>query len=385
MSLRVQVRRKGRKNLYLYYVDPLTGREVTKSAGTDDKGEANRAAQRWETELLESRGIDGCGWDYFRERFENDHLADKPQRSRNSYLNALDHFERCISLKSVAEVTADHVSAFKGRLLDEGRPVATVGKILTHCRAAFNWAEGIGMLRKCPKFTMPRQVKRKVMRGRAIGDAEFNRLLKHCHRTKYGKRAAPQFKRFCEMLRLSGLRLEEGSLLSWDAPPIQVFPDAKPHPYIVYHGETVKSREDELVPVTPAFAAWLRATPRRERRGLVAPVCGIKGEPLGWEAIGRAISEIGAAARVQVSDDGKTASAHDLRRAFGREWAQKVKPLILQRLMRHRRIETTMMFYAQLETEDVGAALWQVSRPESRKRGSPGSQRSRNPRKKQRS
>jgi integrase len=380
MTLRVHVRRKGRRNFYLYYVDPLTGREVTRSARTDDKAEANRAAQRWETELLASRGIDGCGWEYFRQRFEDDHLADKPQRSRNSYLNALNHFARCISLKSVSEVTADHVSAFKGKLLDEGRPHATVAKILTHCRAAFNWAEGIGMLRKCPRFIMPRQVKRKVMRGRAIGDAEFAKMLKHCHRSKYGKAAAPQLKRFCEMLRLSGLRLEEGSLLSWDSPPIQVFADASPHPYVCFYGEKVKSREDELVPITPAFADWLRATPRRERLGRVAPVLGLRGEPLGWEAIGKAISEVGAAAKVQVSDDGKMASAHDLRRAFGREWAQKVKPLILQRLMRHRRIETTMMFYAQLENEDIGAALW-VSRSESRKRGSSGSQRSGKPRK----
>lgn len=355
--IRVRVRRKGRKNLALYYREPLTGRTVYRSADTDNVKEAERAAARWEAELLDTRGIDGCGWQWFRQRFENEHLADKPRKSQNSYLAALNHFERLIKLESIAAVTTDHVSMFRGKLLDEDRPAATVANILTHCRTAFKWAERIGMLRKAPHFSMPRTVKRKLMRGRAVTDAEFSKMLAKCH-VPYGKARAAEWKRLLEMLRLSGLRLEEAMLASWDAPPIQAFPDAAPYPHLTFHGEGQKSGQDELAPITPAFTEWLRRTPASKRTGRIAPVHGERGLPLTHDKVSRVISSIGEAAGIVVSDDGKYASAHDLRRAFGREWALKVKPTVLQRLMRHSSISTTMRYYAHLESEDIGDALW---------------------------
>ncbi len=371
-EIKVFVRKKGKHVISLYFTDPLTGREVSRSAKTRDPDEAQRAAQRWETELKEVRGIDGCGWGYFRDRFRDEHLADKPIKTRRSYNNALNHFERIVSVASVGDVTTAHVSKVKGVLVDEGRPYATVANILTHCRSAFRWAERNGMLKKAPHVAMPKTVRRKFMRGRAIDDKEFRKMLKHCD-APYGKERTAEWRRFLELLRLSGLRLEEATRLAWDTPPIQVSPDAIPHPYLLFYGEGQKSGEDELVPITPAFAEWLRTTPRKERKGLVAPLHGLRGEQLTHDPISRFISDIGEAAEVFVSDDGKPASAHDLRRAFGREWAQKVKPLILQRLMRHKSINTTMKFYAQLDSEDIGSALWSdYSRKDSRKRGSNG-------------
>ena len=54
----------------------------------------------------------------------------------------------------------------------------------------------------------------------------------------------------------------------------------------------------------------------------------------------------------------KFATAHDLRRAFGTRWAKKVMPAVLQRLMRHQSIGTTMKFYVGIEADDVAADLW---------------------------
>lgn len=383
--IRVRVRKKGRKFLSLFYVDPGTNREICRSAKTNDAKEAERAAARWEAELLDSRGVDGCGWDYFRERFEGEHLASLAKNSHGAYHCALDHFERIVKLSSVALVTNDHVSIVKGKLLSEGRPASSVTNILTHCRAAFKWAERIGMLRRAPHFTMPRIGKRKLMRGRAINDAEFQKMLTFCH-VPYGKERAAEWRRLLELIRLSGLRLEETTIASWDAPPLQVFPDAKPYPHLLYYVEAHKAREDELAPITPPFTKWLRSVPKSARHGLLAPVHGLRGQVLEHDKIGRAITAIGEAAGIVVSAEGKFASAHDLRRAFGREWAQKVKPAVLQRMMRHRSITTTMAFYAHLESEDIGAALWDKVGGEVGGNGtSPDSQRSKKQRKKRRS
>lgn len=365
MSVRVLIRDKGRSALQLYYVDPSNGREVSKSAGTLNRKEAERAAARWEDELLAFRGVDDCGWEYFRERFEDQHLSAMDRRTRGGYIEALDHFARLANVASVREVTTAHVSQVKGALIAEQRPLTTVAKILTHLRVAFGFAARNGMLAKRPHFDMPKTVDRVFMRGRAVTDDEVQLMLRHCD-APFGKAVAPSWQRAIEMFRLSGLRLWEGANLSWDQPPIRVDLDARPHPHLIVFGEAQKSRKDETVPITPEFSEWLERTPRADRRGLVAPVLGDRNTPLGWEAIGKGISAIGKAANIVVSDDGKYASAHDLRRAFGTEWARKVRPLTLKKLMRHKSLETTLRFYIGLDSADASAEVW-ASREVSRK------------------
>ena len=58
--------------------------------------------------------------------------------------------------------------------------------------------------------------------------------------------------------------------------------------------------------------------------------------------------------------DGKFASAHDFRRAFGTRWARKVMPMVLQKLMRHDSIETTMRYYVDLDVDDMAEELWKA-------------------------
>ena len=73
------------------------------------------------------------------------------------------------------------------------------------------------------------------------------------------------------------------------------------------------------------------------------------------------ISRIGEKAKVVVNKaDGKYASAHDFRRAFGTRWAMKVKPMLLQKLMRHNSIETTMRYYVELDVDDMAEELWKT-------------------------
>jgi integrase len=54
----------------------------------------------------------------------------------------------------------------------------------------------------------------------------------------------------------------------------------------------------------------------------------------------------------------KYASVHDLRRSFGTRWAKRIMPAVLQRLMRHRDIATTMRYYVGIQADDVAADLW---------------------------
>jgi integrase len=113
--------------------------------------------------------------------------------------------------------------------------------------------------------------------------------------------------------------------------------------------------------MTPDFAELILKTPEAERRGRVFRLNHARrGTPLPAMAVGKLVTKIGKAARVVVNAaDGKTASAHDLRRTFGTRWAKRVMPAVLRKLMRHASVETTMGYYVDLNVDDMADDLWQ--------------------------
>jgi integrase len=84
------------------------------------------------------------------------------------------------------------------------------------------------------------------------------------------------------------------------------------------------------------------------------------------------IAEIGRAAGINVDVIGRKvqfASAHDLRRSFGFRWSRLVMPAVLQELMRHESIGTTMEFYVGQNAEATAEAVWSAVAKHSAKRG----------------
>lgn len=352
--IRVLVRSKGEhRALMLYYLDPRTGREVSKSAETNDRKKAERAAAVWEAELRQWHGVNDDGWEYFRERFADEHLATLSRHGRLAYGTALNHLERLSDPVAVSDVTASMLSVFKAALIKEERPLSSIASYLTHIRGALNWARSVGIIREAPTVGMPRTGKRKFMRGRPLTLPEFRLLLATCR--KLHEADAEPWCRFLELIWFSGMRLAEAMKCSWSMPPVQVNLEADPYPQIIFLVEGHKSREDDAIPMCPDLADWLSRTPPKERVGLVAPV------PLESESrVSEFLCEIGKEAKIVVNEEGKFASAHDLRRAFGTRWAAQVRPLTLQRLMRHKRIETTLKYYVGLTSADAGDELWGV-------------------------
>lgn len=53
-----------------------------------------------------------------------------------------------------------------------------------------------------------------------------------------------------------------------------------------------------------------------------------------------------------------TAAAHDLRKSFGLRWVDRVKPHVLQQLMRHASIATAMTYYVQSGADDMAEVVW---------------------------
>ena len=139
--------------------------------------------------------------------------------------------------------------------------------------------------------------------------------------------------------------------------------------------------------MTPDFAEFLRQTPEAERVGRVFRVDGLTtGQPMSSKRVSRTVTRIGRKAGVVVSrqmkmvkegildkagqptgqtrlverEVAKYGSCHDFRRSFGTRWAMRVRPPVLQALMRHSSIETTLTYYVAIDADDIGDELDRV-------------------------
>jgi len=349
-----------RANLVLRFIDPVTGRQKTKSAGTADEGEATKAAGKWEDELRSGRyeAPSRLTWADFRRRYEDEKLTTLAEKTRWTATIAMRHLERVLDPDKLAKLTTANLSRFQSKLRAEGMTDTTIAKNLRHIRAALSWGKSMGMLATVPEMHSPKRQKgAKMMKGRAVSGEEFDRMIAAVPKVR--PTDAPAWERLLHGLWLSGLRISEAVALDWDDGPFSVDLTGK-HPRFRIEAEGQKSGRNELLPMTPDFAQWLTQTPAAARVGRVFKLARERGgEPMGPGKVGYMVSEIGRTALVLVDKaTDKFASAHDLRRSFGTRWASKVMPAVLRRLMRHAAIATTMAYYVDLDADEVAGELW---------------------------
>jgi integrase len=253
--------------------------------------------------------------------------------------------------------------------------LTTIGRNLRHIKASLRWAERQGLMRKAPAIELPKLSKGEaMMKHRPVTLEEYERLLLAV--PKIRKNDAAEWVKLLRGLWLSGLRLAEATALSWDDGALFSVDTTGKHPVFRIRPEGQKSRQPEIAPTTPDFAAWLLAEfPEGQRVGRVFKLNSINtGEPLASHRVSEIVGKIGRRAGVVVGQtekmvkekDGKRvrktvklfATAHDLRRGFCTRWSKRVMPAILQRLARHAHITTTMNYYVSNTADEIGADLW---------------------------
>ncbi len=362
-DVKVYVINKGRKYFYLRYTDPLTGRTIEKSAATSKHAEAVKAAGKWEAELREGRyqKPNRMAWEAFRHYYTTNAMPALALSSQATYEATINVFERECRPRKLADVTTAKITGFVTKLREKELSEATVARHLRQLKAMMRWAHREGLLNVLPKFTMPKRVKgAKIMRGRPITGEEFERMIAATPKVVENA-AAESWRFYLRGLWASGLRLSESLTLRWDDAPDSIVVDfTRRRPMLRIPAETEKAHRDRLLPMAPEFATLLQGVPERERRGRVFKLRDSDGTLLrgGRCVVGKIVSAIGKSANVLVNDKGKSASAHDLRRAFGQRWAQRVMPTVLRELMRHEDINTTMKYYVGQNAEATADVLW---------------------------
>lgn len=384
-EIRVHVIDYGRTNLYMRYTDPTTGAQVARSTGKKTAKEAERAAAVWESELRAGQyKPDGrIPWGEFRQRYNRQHCTSLKPAARRRIEGVLAMFERTMKPATVSDVTAQLVAEYQSRLrageVSEPNPEHPDGPrsedtIATHTsviKAALQWAFDLGYIRDVPRLRQAARVRRKSkskpMKGRPIDEAEMAEFVAAVPKVLGVELAAP-WQRYLRGLRLSGLRLEESLVLSWDDPTHLMVDLSGRRPVFLIEGDAEKGGQTRILPMAPEFADFLEETPAKDRRGLVFKLPkrkkrgGIEFTPL---AVGRIISSIGKTAGIVVDlKSKKTVSAHDLRRTFGSYWATRVMPQVLMELMRHADISTTLKYYIGANAHRTADVLWDVHEKE---------------------
>jgi integrase len=326
-----------REALQLQWVDPVTGRKKTRSAGTSCPTIAEQKRGDLEADLNAGRhqDVSRLSWAAFRERFEREYVAALRPNTRHGYKDTFRVWEllaRPVALRGVTEATVSGFAAalrsYRAKGKGDGLAVSTIHLHLQHLHTALVWAArqklipavpdfpSVKVPRRRPRPTAPELVERLIDRA---PDAEMRAYL------------------LCGWL--AGLRLGEAYSLEWEESERAPWVDFAGQ-QIVFPARFVKAAEDQWIPLVPELAAALDALPRCGPH--VFPFLGNRG---------RRISLVGACSRVirLARRAGVRLTMHTLRKGFGCRYAGKVPAQVLQRLMRHSDIRITMDFYANVD------------------------------------
>lgn len=384
-EIKVHVVDRGRKYLYLRYVDPVTGKAIEKSSKSTTQKDAAKAAGKWEDELREGRykAPSKVTWADFRTQYGDEVLPGLADNTDGKVAAVFEAVERIINPEKLAALTAGKISQFvkvfrceemtvqrnelvadekgrkrrvkKSKTITVKRSESSVQSYLATLKSALNWAQRVGLLHVVPNIDMPKRAKgSKLMKGRPVTGEEFDRMVSAAEKVRPEDSA--DWQRFMRGLWLSGLRLEEAINLWWDSDAGLAVDLIGRRPMLRIPAEHEKGHQDRLLPIAPEFAEMLLAVPQLDRTGRVFRLPFTR-----KDSVSKTVCKIGETANVVVDRKGakvKYASAHDLRRSFGERWAARVMPQILMQLMRHESIETTMRYYVGKNAETAADVLY---------------------------
>lgn len=360
---------KGKRHYVVRWVDPKTELIRQRSTGLTRRRDAQSVADEVAAEIFTGRAEKNLGWRRFCERYKAEHLANLSPKTERKWNSAKNLIEKHIKPSCPRDLSANNISKMVGKLLKGGMERTTLQSHLAHVQSALSFAKKIGLIPDVPNISAPKKRGQKHMKGRPITGEELDRYLKAAIASpkivpvEHGK----SWQRIIEGLWLSGLRLGESLTLGWDDDwPIQVYRIDSRRPMLLIPGEEEKGGCDRIHPITPDFVAFLRKTNKRLRSGPVFVPVSFRGEMRSMQSVSDKLCDLGRAAKIVVDKQRKSgkvkyASAHDLRRSFGARWAAKVMPAVLQQLMRHADINTTMKFYVGQNAEQFADVVWNAS------------------------
>lgn len=303
-------------------------------------------------------------WVEFWEMLDESHLEHLSQSHQAKCRTMKKRLEAAAEARGIERLRCGDIDA---ALLQEveaeqhrlGNELATIRSNMNTLWAVLSWGQERGLI---PELRRPRpdrskrakQVRSRRSKGRPLVGEELERMEAAIPLVCKTLEDPDGFLRAMNVMRLIGMRKAEAWMFAWEPEPGAHFPmllDSKT-PAVQFH-ENQKSGVEQIVPLTPEAAAWLRSLPRGDSPW----VCRTRG-PKGWhktpDRMGRVIGAAGRKARIMVKEivksDGrkliKYASAHDLRRTFARDLHRRLGNVTeAKHMTRHADAQTLLDYY----------------------------------------
>ena len=363
------VRKKGAQiaSWYVGWYD-LNGRRHSESCGPGSRGK-NKAEKRQrrlqaELDLGVHQPPSKKTWHDFRKEYEAKILPNLTRESGDQIRAALNHFERLTRPGRVDQITTPTVDQFvMARRKERGKnpgsilSPATINKDLRHIKAALKVACDWEYLPKMPKIRMVREPEKLV---RYVTPDDFAKIYREgcplaClpDSPNLGYRPELWWKALLALAYMTGWRISELLALRWEDV------DHCAGTIITRHGDN-KGKRDERVPVHPVVVEHLQQI--RSKGPLVFPWS--HDERGLWKEFGRIQAAVGINLVCRENHEHTSAchvyGFHDLRRAFATVNAPRMKPEVLQKMMRHKSYKTTLGYINNAERIDEAVAELRV-------------------------
>ena len=309
------------------------------------------------------------GWEAFKLYYFQTHLKGLSDTYGDVMRPILSAFEKVAKPENISDVDAPMVRKWFASLRENHKSPETIKSYWGHLRSFLSIALDDGLILKIPRVRLPKSDRKSLAKGRPINLEEFERMIENCD--KLPTIDVSEFSFFMWGLWLGGLRISEAHRLTWDESGFYVDLERE-YPMFVIREQ--KNKRKQMLPMAPEYAEHLDQVPSIRRTGFVYKLRRLDGKRLNLGPAKRRVAKCGEKAKVRTGDrkkvtktkDGKslleivdkTATAHDLRRSFAQRWALKVLPQVLQQLMRHQSIETTMKYYAQINAETLATQIY---------------------------
>jgi integrase len=315
-----------RPNYRLQWLVPGTRKRRSKSARTADPGLAERRRQELEYEL--NHGLHAepvrMTWGEFSELYAAEKMADRRPKTGKRWAETSASLVRLAAPRSLAAVDAALVGRYAAGMRRDGLAKATVAGRLAYLRAALRWAARRGLIPAAPAVEMPTLPRTYPVQ--TVSHEGFLRLLAAC--------PSGGWRLLVHTAWHTGMRRGELLALEWGPEGGRPWVDLRAGRVLI-PAAWCKADADSWLPLHPDLLAVLSAAWPGP-----GPVCDVG---VGYHEAGPRFRAIARAAGLSVT-------MHDLRRSFGTRYAALVPAQVLQRLMRHANISTTMRYYARIDT-----------------------------------
>ena len=278
-------------------------------------------------------------WTRFRERYESEYVRHFRPATRASYKTALNVAERLLA-PQVPDDIADLNRFFQKATENNAVSRDSADTYCKKLTKAHEWACQHRMASKT--LIQPNRPKNTVKKLPAEPlEPEHIEAL-------FNAATSPDVLFLLKGLLYSGMRINEAEQFTWGRGSFR--PKLIDPPMFEIDASGDKAGRDRSLPMTTEFAELLQQVPPDERKGYVF----LPDKPR--HELRRIVAAVGVACGVKTAR-GKFATAHDFRRTFASMWALQVEPIVLQQLMRHDSLETTMRYYVRVRACDVAKKI----------------------------